>query len=69
MKIIRDGNILERITKSMRFECRKCRCVFECEKGEYQVVSARYGETEYKCECPYCKEFDYVSHIAMRSVE
>ena len=51
MKIIKQGNY----NPIKRFECDKCGCVFEAEKGEYQFLP--FKENEYLCKCPTCENF------------
>lgn len=54
MKIIKPGNInLLRETKL--FRCKKCGCVFEADKGEYEYLSSpQYNDVYYLYPCPTC---------------
>lgn len=57
MKIIHPGN-KDYPKQIKRFTC-KCGCVFEAEKGEYDVDS-QYNETYYTCKCPTCGTTVYI---------
>lgn len=56
MKIIKHG-MMNEIETSKRFECDTCKCIFEAEKGEYEI-SILFGWLEnvrlYSCKCPEC---------------
>lgn len=54
MKIIQRGN-LDLLKEIRKFECDRCGCIFEAEKGEYQVYS-QYNEPYYTCICPTCRD-------------
>lgn len=58
MKIIRPGlpkeELERRLKETKRFECEKCGCIFEADKGEY-THTTQYNETHYYCKCPNCK--------------
>lgn len=59
MKIIKQGD-LNKLKLTKRFECKKCGCVFEAEKAEYDIVNNDdyiYCSTLYRAECPCCKNY------------
>ena len=54
MKIIKQGE-MEKTTKTVRFECRSCGCIFEANEGEYKYYDAPVAYAcEYDAECPCC---------------
>lgn len=57
MKIIKQGD-LDKLKQTKRFECKKCGCVFEAEKSEYDIVNNDdyFYSTLYRAECPCCKD-------------
>lgn len=59
MKIIKQGKTEEELKailkETRRFECGKCGCIFEADKGEY-THTTQYNETHYYCKCPNCKK-------------
>lgn len=57
MKIIKEGN-KELLKKTKRFNCDKCGCVFEADKGEYKCYT-QYNTDKYYCVCPCCKNDAY----------
>ena len=60
MNIIFKGHIYK---KTIVFACKKCGCVFEATKDEYELITNQmeYIETKksYKCKCPTCAEWAY----------
>lgn len=59
MKIIKQGD-LDKLKQTKLFECKKCGCVFEAEKSEYDIVNNDdyiYCSTLYRAECPWCKNY------------
>ena len=55
MKIIEPG-IQQDEKGTRRFECKKCRCVFEMDRSEYKEFLYR-KRSEYYAICPNCREF------------
>lgn len=57
MKIIKQGLTKEQLEKRLkqtkRFECDKCNCVFEADKGEYEEEQDYIYITR-TCTCPNC---------------
>lgn len=51
MKIIKKGKIP---TTFIRFCCRNCGCIFDCEKGEYTYHSCQRDGDYYETKCPIC---------------
>jgi len=58
MKIIREGNLVT-TKKIKRFECARCKCIFEASKDEYSCQAGRYNEIMYTARCPHCNEKVY----------
>lgn len=50
IQIIRQGNLKSPI---IRFECRRCNCVFEADKDDYKLILTS-GDLAYITDCPYC---------------
>lgn len=50
IQIIRQGNLKSPI---IRFECRRCNCVFEADKDDYKLILSS-GDLAYITDCPYC---------------
>lgn len=50
IQIIRRGNLKSPI---IRFECRRCNCVFEADKDDYKLI-ATSGGLAYITDCPHC---------------
>ena len=57
MKIIQQGN-KDLALKMRRFECNKCKCIFEADKSEYESGS-QYNDIYYYAKCPCCKNTVY----------
>ena len=53
MTIIRPGDLLK-LAKTMRFECRDCGCVFDCDQSEYITRNGWRNDTIYEAGCPCC---------------
>lgn len=55
MKIIKEG---VKPKQTMRFECDKCGCIFECDESEtkkiYDQLDPYYGDKKYMHYCPTC---------------
>ena len=53
--ILKQGN-LNRLKRTLRFECKKCGCVFDAEQDEYK---SQYSQREmcgwYEIKCPCCE--------------
>lgn len=58
MKIIKEGNI-DFAKKIKRFECRKCKTIFEADNREYQYCGNQIDGDCYKAMCPLCKSTVY----------
>jgi len=50
IQIIRQGNLK---SPMIRFECRRCNCVFEADKDDYKLILTS-GDLAYITDCPYC---------------
>lgn len=61
MKIIHEGS-LEYTRKVLRFKCRYCQTLFEADDTEYQCCGNQIDGTDYKVECPLCKQTTYYSN-------
>lgn len=61
MKIIHEGS-LEYTKKILRFKCRYCQTLFEADDTEYQSCGNQIDNTDYKVECPLCKQTAYYSN-------
>lgn len=60
IRIVKHGNTV------LRFTCRDCRCVYECDKEDYEKVIERNGEGEiialyYYATCPECDKTNVVT--------
>lgn len=53
MKILRDGK-KELITRSRKFECDNCKCVFIADKNEYRYSGNQLDGDMWRCNCPCC---------------
>lgn len=54
LRIIREGD-LNKLKRSMQFECQYCGCVFEAERTEYEYeYSQREDCAWYRSVCPTC---------------
>lgn len=55
MKIIKEGNI----NATKRFECKRCGCIWEADKGEYEytpLMAIQHDNLKpYWMKCPICK--------------
>ena len=61
MNIIKQGD-KSKLKKIKKSECKECGCIFEAEKGEYQIGS-QYNEIYYYCKCPCCCSIVYEGDI------
>lgn len=57
MIIIKQGDP-DAIKEYKRFECKKCGCIWEAERGEYKSGN-QYNETYYYSTCPTCSVVAY----------
>ncbi len=59
MKIIKEGN-LDKAKQTIRFKCNVCRCAFEADVGEYQIIMYKplFKKVAY-VKCPTCKNIVY----------
>jgi len=58
MIIIRQGDP-DAAKEYKRFECKRCRCVWIAEKGEYKS-GMQYNELYYHSSCPTCGKEAYI---------
>lgn len=54
MKIIKQGD-LNRLKKTVSFECKTCGCIFEADKDEYSIQH-QYNHPYVSVTCPCCKD-------------
>ena len=55
MKIITKGDV-RKARKVIRFECKRCGCVFEADSTEFDKEFIASNEWYYHCKCPTCKK-------------
>lgn len=53
IKIIKKGK-LKNPKDTRRFTCLFCGCVFDADRGDYEVTDGQYNETVYWASCPTC---------------
>lgn len=51
MRIVQEGNP---VNKTRRFGCSRCGCIFDADKGEYEITYYPYLEPMFTCKCPNC---------------
>ncbi|MCM1168169.1 MAG: hypothetical protein NC401_19465 [Ruminococcus sp.] len=58
MTVLKEGDpdrAKQLVSKTRRFKCGRCGCVFEADKGEYQP-GQQYNDVYFFCKCPCCGE-------------
>ncbi|MCM1276045.1 MAG: hypothetical protein NC299_11900 [Lachnospiraceae bacterium] len=62
MEIIKNGD-LNRLKRTIRFECNKCGCIFKANTDEC-TAEQQYNDVYFYCGCPCCGARVYETEIS-----